>query len=158
MAPTGRRAQLPGRGRPCRSRGGGATVCGMRASVRSQPEGDDRRILIYDGECRFCVAAKQGLEQLGATEAVRFVPYQSPEAAQCLGAWYQPGRPEVAFLVDPRDGNVQQGLDAFLPLLPGLPGGQLLARLARLSVLRPVALLAYRLVARFRYRWFGRVA
>lgn len=114
-------------------------------------------VLIYDAECRLCVAATQGLERLGVTDSVRCVPYQSMEAARCLGARYHPGRPDVAFLVDPRDGGVQEGLDAFLPLLPGLPAGRVLASLARLPGLRPVADLAYRFVARFRYRLFGRV-
>jgi predicted DCC family thiol-disulfide oxidoreductase YuxK len=115
------------------------------------------RVLIYDGECRMCVAAKEGLERLGAAgEAVRFVPYQSDEAACHLGAAYRPGRPEVAFLVDP-EGRISQGLDAFLPLLPGLPGGRVLRALLRLPFGRAVGSLAYRVVARNRYRWFGAV-
>src|SRR2546422_7087382 len=38
-----------------------------------------------------------------------------------LGSEYKPGRPDVAFLVEP-DGTISRGLDAFLPLVPGLPG------------------------------------
>lgn len=117
------------------------------------------RILIYDGQCRFCVTAKEGLEQLEGgrlDEQVRFIPYQSEEAARCLGSEYRPGRPDVAFLVDV-DGKVSRGLDAFLPMLPGLPGGRVLLALMRIPVLKPLAYLAYRIVARYRYRWFGQV-
>ena len=87
---------------------------------------------------------------------VRFVPYQSEEAACHLGSDYRPGRPDVAFLVD-QDGKISRGLDAFLPLVPGLPGGRVLVALIRMPLMRPLAYLAYRLVARYRYRWFGQV-
>ncbi len=120
-------------------------------------------LLIYDGECRLCVTAKEGLDRfrtagLGENDqpAVRFVPYHSEEAARRLGSAYQPGRPEVAFLIDPQ-GEIHRGLDAFLPLLPGLPGGRFLAWLNRVSFLRPLASLLYRVVAKNRYRWFGAV-
>ena len=123
------------------------------------PTPGPERILIYDGQCRLCVTAKEGLERLEGARPdgkVRFVPYQSEEAARCLGSEYRPGRPEVAFLVD-ADGRVRRGLDAFLPMLPGLRGGRLLLAMLRIPVLKPLADLAYRVVARYRYRWFGQV-
>ncbi len=112
--------------------------------------------LIYDGECRLCVTAKAGIERLGGHQQVRFVPYKSEEALNHLGVEYRAGRPDVAFLVDP-DGTIHRGLDAFLPLLPGFPGGRLLLSLLRIPVLRPLAYLMYRLIARYRYAWFGTV-
>jgi predicted DCC family thiol-disulfide oxidoreductase YuxK len=129
-----------------------------------QDESEPQQLLIYDGECRLCVTAKRGLERLerrgqpsgGLPSKVRFVAYQSKEAACRLGAEYRAGRPDVAFLIDPH-GRVQYGLDAFLPLLPGLPGGRLLLFVMRLPFLRPFAYLLYRLVARCRYRVFGQV-
>lgn len=120
------------------------------------PKTEPERILIYDGQCRLCVTAKEGLEHLGMDGDVRFVPYQSEEAACHLGSDYRPGRPDVAFLVD-QDGKISRGLDAFLPLVPGLPGGRVLVALIRMPLMRPLAYLAYRLVARYRYRWFGQV-
>ena len=50
---------------------------------------------------------------------------QSDEAKLALGREYRPGRPETAFLIRP-SGEVLKGLDAFLPLVPNLPGGKLL--------------------------------
>jgi predicted DCC family thiol-disulfide oxidoreductase YuxK len=114
------------------------------------------RTLIYDGQCRLCVTAKEGLERLGPDPDVQFVPYQSEEAACRLGAEYKRGRPDVAFLVEP-DGTISRGLDAFLPLVPGLPGGRVLQAILRVPLVRPLAYLAYRLVARYRYSWFGSV-
>jgi predicted DCC family thiol-disulfide oxidoreductase YuxK len=120
-------------------------------------ETNQERILIYDGHCRLCVTAKEGLERLGQGQAVRFVPYQSEEAAGRLGQGYKTGRPDAAFLVE-KDGTIHRGLDAFLPLLPGLRGGRLLLALWRVPFLRPLAYLLYRLIARYRYHIFGQVA
>lgn len=117
-------------------------------------------LLIYDGQCRLCVTSKQGLERLSPPDPsrpVRFVPYQSDEARSVLGKEYRLGRPEVAFLVE-SDGSLHRGLDAFLPLLPGLPGGRFLSLLLKLPFLRPLSERLYRLVARNRYRWFGEVS
>lgn len=113
--------------------------------------------LIYDADCRLCVTAKIRIEKAAAYDThvkVRFLPYRSEEAARRLGERYVPGRPEAAFLVG-QDGRIQQGLDAFLPLLPGLKGGKLLHRLIRLFWVKPLAYLLYRFIARYRYRLFG---
>ena len=124
--------------------------------LQTQSSAQPTKTLIYDGECRLCVTAKEGIEQLGGDQNVRFVPYQSKEALAHLGKEHKPGRPDVAFLVEP-DGRICRGLDAFLPLLPGLPGGRFLLSLLRIPVLRPFAYLLYRLIARYRYAWFGPV-
>ena len=112
------------------------------------------RVLIYDDQCRLCVTAKEGLEREGTD--VRFVPYRSEEAASRLGADYKPGRPDAAFLVE-GDGTISRGLDAFLPLVPGLRGGRVLHAILTVPLIRPLADLAYRLVARYRYKLFGAV-
>lgn len=114
-------------------------------------------LLIYDGRCRFCRMAKEAIEERDEGTGARFVKYQDQEAEQRLGPQYRPGEPEVAFLVEP-DGTVRRGLDAFIPLLPHLRGGGLILFLLRLPFGRALGQLAYRLIARHRYRWFGAVA
>jgi predicted DCC family thiol-disulfide oxidoreductase YuxK len=116
-------------------------------------------LLVYDGECRLCVTAKKGLEQLETHSGaipVRMVPYQSEEAKQALGETYRPGRPNVAFLVRP-NGEMARGLDAFLALLPGLKGGRALSVLLSLPLVKPFGYLLYWFVARYRYAVFGKV-
>lgn len=135
----------------------GTIEMGEPAATGSLTPDEGERLLVYDGQCRLCVTAKEGVTQLEKDQDVRWVPYQSDEAARRLGAAYRPGRPDVAFLVE-RDGSIKQGLDAFVALLPGLRGGRLLAALLRLPLLRPLAHLLYRLIARYRYRWFGAVS
>jgi predicted DCC family thiol-disulfide oxidoreductase YuxK len=116
-------------------------------------------LLVYDGQCRLCVTAKQGLERL-ETHAdaipVRMVPYQSEEAKQALGESYQPGRPNAAFLVHP-NGEIARGLNAFLALLPGLKGGRVLTVLLSFPLVKPFGYLLYWFVARYRYSIFGTV-
>ena len=124
-----------------------------------QPEAqsvEPDRVLIYDAQCRLCVTAKEGVEQLGKSPDVRWVPYQSDEAVRRLGVEYRAGRPDAAVLVE-QDGTMKKGLDAFLPLLPGLRGGRMLQALMRVPLMSPLAYLIYRLIARYRYRWFGSV-
>jgi predicted DCC family thiol-disulfide oxidoreductase YuxK len=113
--------------------------------------------LIYDGRCRMCVTAKGGLERLaGGADALRMIPYQSEEAQQLLGGQHHGGRPEAAFLVT-ADGRIARGLDAFLPLLPGVRGGRLLVRLLTIPFMKPLGYWIYGVVAKYRYQVFGEV-
>jgi predicted DCC family thiol-disulfide oxidoreductase YuxK len=114
-------------------------------------------LLIYDGACRLCVSTKQKLEAVGVGQAesdVRFLAYQSEAAKRSLGPSYRAGRPDVAFLIRP-SGEVLQGLEAFLPLMPHLPGGKLLLWWLRFPFAKRLTEWGYRTVARHRYRWFG---
>ena len=47
-----------------------------------------------------------------------------------LGRRLSAGTPDVAFLVE-GDGSIRKGVEAFLPLLPGLPGGRILHAILR---------------------------
>ena len=114
-------------------------------------------LLIYDGQCRLCVTAKEGLERLAIhadATPIQMIPYQSEEAKQALGDSYRPGRPNAAFLVSP-NGEIARGLDAFLALLPGLKGGRVLSVLLSLPLVKPLGYLLYWFVARYRYSIFG---
>lgn len=125
--------------------------------AKSSSPGPSECLLIYDGRCRMCVAAKSGLERLtGEERSLRMIPYQSDEARQALGPRYLGGRPEAAFLVA-ADGTIASGLDAFLPLVPGLKGGRILAKLLAFPFVKPFGYGIYRLVAKYRYQIFGEV-
>lgn len=133
----------------------------MRPATRANVhESEQTCLLIYDGECQLCVSTKHKLERAGVGQVgsdIRFLPYQSDEAKQVLGENYRPGRPDVAFLVR-SSGEVCRGLDAFLPLLPRLPGGRWLLWCLRIPVIRGLAVWGYRVVARHRYHLFGEAA
>jgi len=101
------------------------------------------------------VSIKNRLSQGIHPSAVRFVPYDSKEAKSLLGDSYVPGRPPVAYLID-AEGKKHQGLDAFIPLLPDLQWAKWVLPLWRFSLVRICSHAVYRLVARYRYNWFGR--
>ena len=84
------------------------------------------------------------------------IPYESQEAVEALGTQYRPGPPSMAYLISP-SGVVSQGVEAFLPLVSGLPGGKVARWVLRWSVTRALAEWAYRWIARHRYRLFGSV-
>lgn len=116
-------------------------------------------LLIYDANCRFCVAAKERLGRSGMGlpgSGVRMIPYESQEAASALGEQYRPGPPSMAYLISPA-GGVSQGIDAFLPLMHGLPGGKFVRYMLKWPITRSLAERAYRWIARHRYRLFGAV-
>ena len=121
-----------------------------------KPQSDQECLLIYDGQCRFCVVAKETIEQRDEGTGARFVTYQSQEAVQRLGRDYTPGEPDVAYLLEP-DGTLHRGLDAFVPLLPGVRGGRVILFLLRLPLGMKLGRFLYRIIARYRYRWFGAV-
>ncbi len=128
-----------------------------RTERRAQEEPDQACLLVYDGQCRLCVGTKQKLERIGLGRPgsqVRFVPYQSQEAKQALGARYLPERPGAAFLVRPT-GEIDEGLEAFFPLLPHVPGGRVFLRFLRFPFFKRIAQWGYRVIARHRYRLFG---
>ncbi len=120
---------------------------------------DSSCIVIYDGQCRLCTGTKSVLEQWpsGCSPPVRYLPYDSPEAKTLLGKRHRPGPPKAALLLEPGIG-IAEGLETFLRLLPRYRGGRLLVGLLRFPVIHPLAVRAYALVARHRYRWFGSVA
>lgn len=104
--------------------------------------------------------SKGGIErllQVHQPSSIRFIPYQSPEAEWVLGTEYRQGRPAVAYWVGP-DGEIQQGLDAILPVLTGISGGRLIMAVLSLPGMSRLAHRLYGLLARNRYRWFGAVS
>lgn len=116
-------------------------------------------IVIFDGQCRLCTVTKSALERWpsGSSPPVRYLPYDSPEAKTLLGQRYRPGPPNVAWLYEPGT-EIAEGLETFLRLLPRFRGGRLLVALLRFPFIHPLAARSYALIARHRYRWFGRVS
>ena len=82
-------------------------------------------LLVYNGQCRLCVAAKQPHAD---ASPIQMVPYQSEEARQALGS-------PIGLVVPTqhswfaRMGGGANGFDAFLAFLPGFEGGRVLSAL-----------------------------
>jgi predicted DCC family thiol-disulfide oxidoreductase YuxK len=90
--------------------------------------------ILYDGDCRYCVAAAKQFEQTLARRGFYFIPLQTPRVQKRLGL--QPGAPLEEMRVLTRENRILGGADAViflagtiwwsspLPLVAKLPGGR----------------------------------
>ncbi len=118
--------------------------------------GDDP-IVVFDGVCNLCNAAVDFLLRHDRSGALRFASAQGPTGSKLLGI--EAG--DDGFLPDPDtivvavDGRLLERSDAVLALVGHLGWPWRVASVGRV-VPRPVRDAAYDLIARNRYRWFGR--
>ncbi len=115
-------------------------------------------VLLFDGLCNLCDSAVLFVIDRDPAGVVRFASLQSEFAANLLGpfgvAAPPPGSaPDSMLLVE--DGQLHSRSTAALRLARHLSAGWPLLRLL-LIVPRPIRDAAYQLIARNRYRWFGR--
>jgi predicted DCC family thiol-disulfide oxidoreductase YuxK len=117
-----------------------------------------RPLLLYDGVCGLCDRTVQFLLARDARGRLAFAPLQGPTAAAARARLGFPAElSTVVLITDPGTPAERAHLcsDAVLRALEGLGGAWRLAAVLRIV---PRALLdpLYGLVARHRYRWFGR--
>ena len=120
---------------------------------------EGRALLLYDGVCALCNGVVQFLLQHDHRERLRYVPLQSALGREVLGRFDIHSFPDgVVLLTDalrPRE-RLYQRSDAVAAALILLSAPwRLLGRLVRL-VPRPVREFGYGIIARLRYRIFGR--
>lgn len=117
-------------------------------------------ILLYDGVCGLCNRLVQFVLRRDRRAVFRFAPLQSALAAQILtrhGA--DPCDLDTVYLVIDHEQPTEHLLarsDAVLFVLSQLGGFWKFFALFSRIIPRPLRELAYRLVARYRYRFFGR--
>lgn len=113
------------------------------------------RIVLFDGECAFCAASVQFVLRRDPGGLFRFAPLQSALGRDlCARHGVDPEALDTFVLVT-RDGAFVRS-DAALAVARELGAPwRVLAALGRL-VPRPLRDWAYGVVARNRYRWFGR--
>jgi len=125
----------------------------------------DRLLVIFDGRCGLCNRAVRWFLARDRRDRLRFVPSESPKVAALLarhGLDAQAATDGPGSILVVRDaGRPTERLlnrsDAVLALLAQLPSPwPAVATLLR-WVPRPLRDLAYRLVARWRYRIWGRL-
>jgi predicted DCC family thiol-disulfide oxidoreductase YuxK len=117
----------------------------------------NERLVLYDGHCALCDRTVRWLLRLDRQGHLRFAPLQGSTAAAVRQR--RPGLAAIDSIVYLRRDETEERLsvesDAVLDILADLGVFRLAARMARL-VPRRLRDLAYRAVARRRYRWFGR--
>lgn len=111
-------------------------------------------VIVFDGVCVLCSGWARFLLRVDRAQRYRFAAMQSPSGQALLARHGLDVHDPVSFLLVTAAGAYTDS-DAIVRVIDGLGGGWRLVRIARLlpRVLRdPV----YRLIARHRYRWFGR--
>ncbi len=112
------------------------------------------RTLIYDAECRLCVASKVVLERWDWKHRIKFLPFQSKEATKISPDLIGQNNIDAMRLVE-TDHPVSIGIDAFRRVLLVLPLGRVFSILFLFPGFSWVARNLYRVIAKNRIRWFG---
>lgn len=112
-------------------------------------------ILLFDGTCNFCNGTVNFLIPRDRRGRLRFAALQSELGRRLLTEHGLPIRDDPESMVYIEGGRALERSDAALALCRHLDGGWPLLRAFRI-VPRCLRDAVYRLVARNRYRWFGR--
>jgi predicted DCC family thiol-disulfide oxidoreductase YuxK len=122
----------------------------MTAARRDWPDDD---VILYDGVCVLCSGWVRFVTRRDVTRRFRFTPIQSPYGralARALGI--DPDEPDTNAVI--LDGQALRRSDAALAVVSTLPGWAWVRVLC--CVPQPLRDLVYTLIARNRYRIFGR--
>ncbi|SDT30575.1 Predicted thiol-disulfide oxidoreductase YuxK, DCC family [Paenibacillaceae bacterium GAS479] len=115
--------------------------------------------VLYDGQCRLCLAAVDSLQRLNPREQLRYTAVQEM-TAQELNSLFRGAPPDALKLMElihvvDRQGRVHVGSDAIIRAMRSVRGFGLAALLYRLPGMGRLADALYRYVAARRYDWFG---
>jgi predicted DCC family thiol-disulfide oxidoreductase YuxK len=115
---------------------------------------EDEHVVLFDGVCNLCNGFVQFVIRRDPAGRFVFAPLQSAAAEARLGTTVVPGSlPDSVLLFE--DGVLYQRSTAALRIARGLGAPWSLVALF-LLVPRPIRDWIYDLIARHRYRWFGR--
>lgn len=125
----------------------------------------DRLLVVFDGRCGFCNRAVRWFVRRDRRDRLRFVASESEKVAGLLkrhwiGAAVSSAGPGTILVVEDADGAVEKllvGSDAVAAMLRELPRPWPAVAVGLRWVPRPVRDLGYRLIARWRYRIWGRL-
>lgn len=131
-----------------------ATVVALAATEPVPVDNGGAPVVVFDGVCRLCSGWVQFLLRHDKAGRIRFAPMQSASGRRLLQQHGLDADDPLSFLwIDAGQGY--RDSDAILRIVDSFGGAWRLLRALRL-VPRPLRDAGYRLVARNRYRWFGR--
>jgi predicted DCC family thiol-disulfide oxidoreductase YuxK len=111
-------------------------------------------IVIFDGLCNLCVRSVKFIINHETDQSLRFTPLQSPAGARLLREFgFDPEDAKSFVLVADRKPYVKS--DAAIRVARHLRGGWRLIGAIKI-IPRPIRNWTYDVIARNRYRWFGR--
>jgi predicted DCC family thiol-disulfide oxidoreductase YuxK len=122
----------------------------LRAVSMDTPD----RIVVFDGLCNLCTGGARWFERHPGKPPFLLVPMQSDRGRELLAKHgYDPDDPLTFLVLDGRQCLTQS--DGWIHLIVAAGGGWRLMHAARI-IPRAWRDSVYRLIARNRYRWFGR--
>ncbi len=138
-----------------------ASVSPARAAAVVPPARPAAPVLLFDGECNFCNATVLFVVDRDPAAVFRFAALQSEAAARALGAAGADAaavQRDLDTVVLLEEGRMHVRSTAALRVARRLAWPWPLLYYAFILVPAPLRDLAYRVVARNRYRWWGRSA
>ena len=135
---------------------GVALAAAVDAAIRAPADGADAAapVILFDGHCLLCARSVQFVLRHERDEAIRFVPLQSGEGRALAAAQGVDAEDPDTFLFL-ANGRAYSKSSGALAVLARLRPPWPLARVL-LLIPRPLRDAVYGLIARNRYRWFGR--
>jgi predicted DCC family thiol-disulfide oxidoreductase YuxK len=126
---------------------------------------DGRLLVVYDGRCGFCNRAVRWFVRRDRRDRLRFVASESAKVAELLarhgiGMEASEAGPGTIIVVEDADGPAEKLLvrsDAVTAMLSKLPRPWPAVATGLKWIPRPMRDLGYRLIARWRYRIWGRL-
>jgi predicted DCC family thiol-disulfide oxidoreductase YuxK len=111
-------------------------------------------VVIFDGVCKLCTNSLAFILRHEAAQELRFAPLQSPAGKHLMAEFgIDPGQMKTFVVI--ADGRAYVRSDAAIRVSRFLRGGWKLLGVVKV-VPRPIRDYVYDVVARNRYRWFGR--
>ena len=124
------------------------------------PQLSDADILIFDGECRFCIAQVERLKRLAISQKqaknppIVAMPLQNDDLLAAVHVSHDEAMKAMHLVT--RDGRIYRGVEGFVQALRHRPILGKLAKLYYVPGIKQLADLGYRLIARYRYLIMGR--
>lgn len=125
---------------------------GATSRTATEPVSD---VVVFDGLCKLCAASVIFILEREAGQALRFTPLQSPAGRRLMRELGFDAADAKTFVLI-ADGKAYVKSDAAIRAARYLRGSWKLLGLIR-WIPRPIRDWVYDLVARNRYRWFGRL-
>ena len=131
----------------------------------SRVEIGSRLLVVFDGRCGFCNRAVRWFLRRDRGDRLRFVASESEKVVELLrrhgiGTADSGSGPGSILMVEDADGPAEKllvGSDAVMAMLRELPQPWPAVAVGLRWIPRPVRELGYRLIARWRYRIWGRL-
>ncbi|MEM9022451.1 MAG: DCC1-like thiol-disulfide oxidoreductase family protein [Bacteroidota bacterium] len=130
------------------------TVADAQRSLAQVLQDPNNAVVLFDGVCNLCNRAVDFLIRRNNQRNIYFLPLQDPQAQEALAGKTVPADFLSTILVL-EENRVYVRSTAVLRLLPKLRGGWP-ALYALIIIPRFLRDAVYKLVARYRYRWFGK--